>query len=142
MPSFPHPPLPPLPPLIPISQAYHVPMDPHIHLRSSWRDAIGKPLTNGIIRNRIKQGFYGEEAKLVEFKKVESKTGFIERCCVEACGQKLGVRFLKFKYLPKNGFYCEVHRALFREQSAKDAEQEKEINSRLKQARISIEDFV
>lgn len=114
-------------------------MDPHIPLRSSWRDAIGKPLTNGIIRNRTKQGFYGEEAKLIALKHVEAKTGFIERC---TCGQKLGVKFLKFKYLPKPGYYCDACRLIHREAQAKQEEREQELNSRLKQARISIEDFV
>lgn len=135
MPYFPEPP--PLPPLVSINHAYHVPMDPTIHLRSGWKDPIGKKLTNGIIRNRTKQGFYGEEAKLIALKKVEAKTGFVERC---ACGQKIGVKYLSFKYLPTGGFYCDSCRLMHREANAKAVEQDKEFKARI--TKISIEDFV
>jgi len=36
-------------------------MDPRVHIRSGWKDAIGPELTDGAIRKYAKQGRYGEE---------------------------------------------------------------------------------
>ena len=35
--------------------------DPKVRLPSTWRDAIGAPLTDSMIRKYSKQGRYGEE---------------------------------------------------------------------------------
>ena len=37
--------------------------DPTVHLPSTWRDAIGKKLTNAKISRYQKQGRYGEDYK-------------------------------------------------------------------------------
>lgn len=113
-----------------------VPKDPCLHIRSTWRDPIGVPLTNRRILNRTKEGWYGETAKLAALKKIKLstpvKSGFVERC---ECGTQLGVSYLSFKYLPKPGFYCPACRLKHRALHDKDEEREKEFNKRVKNAK-------
>lgn len=84
-----------------------VAMNPFIRFGSGWNDPIGKPLTNGVIRNRIKQGWYGEQAKIAALNKTKTltnKNGFIDRCAT--CNTKQGVKWCAFKYLEAPAFYC------------------------------------
>lgn len=90
-----------------------VSLNPVHHYGQSWRcdTAPGKPLTNGVITHRMKEGFYGEVAKQAALAKTKV-TGFIDRC---ACGSLKGVKFAGYKYLPKPNFYCPTCLAKHRE---------------------------
>ena len=41
-----------------------LPPDYRVPIKSTWKDALGVPLTNRRITNRIKQGWYGRIAQL------------------------------------------------------------------------------
>lgn len=77
------------------------------HIKSAWKDPVGKPLTDAMIRRYERLGFYGHE------KEVTAANGIIHRC--RECDIKKRVVYYKFKYLPTPGFYCpsclDVHRA-------------------------------
>ena len=79
-----------------------------VPIRSTWRDPIGKPLTDRRILNRMKEGWYGPEAKRVALLK-ERKTGLpegvIARC---QCGELRGVQYYSYSYLERHGFYCKT----------------------------------
>lgn len=108
-------------------------LDPHAHIGSAWKDAIGKPLTNARILHYVREGWYGTEAQKLATKHDPNLSGIVHRC---ACGEKKNVRFLKFSYLPKPAFYCPrclaVHRA--------ERDKEKEANRSWKE--IVLKEFV
>lgn len=80
-------------------------MDPHIHFRSPWPSvAVGKTLTNRRIRELELEGYYGKERQLRAHKRVLlTRKGDPVLC---ACGEAIGVKFLRWSYLPKSGHYC------------------------------------
>lgn len=87
------------------------------HIKSAWKDPIGKPLTDAIIRRYERLGHYGGE------REVQASNGFVHRC--RECNTKKHVVFYKYRYLPQPGFYCPAclkgHRA-----ELEKAKQEKE----------------
>ena len=76
-----------------------------VPIKSTWRDPIGKQLTNRIIANRIREGWYGEAMKLAALAKlpVHQTDGTLNRC---ACGELRGVRWYDYKYLEQPAFLC------------------------------------
>jgi hypothetical protein len=76
-----------------------------VPIRSTWRDPVGKRLTNGIIRRWQRLGWYGEVAA--------TAAGIIHHCC--ECNSRKHVVFYKNRFLPTPGFYCPpcyaIHRA-------------------------------
>lgn len=91
-------------------------LSPAHHYGQSWRcdTAPGKPLTNGVITRRMKEGFYGETAKQAALSKTRA-TGFVDRC---ACGELKGVKFYAYKYLPAPAFHCPACLSRHREEHA------------------------
>lgn len=85
-------------------------MDPHTHLPSTWRTAIGPLLTNRRIRMREAQGFYGKAAqqrallRITDKHEKLSRAGVIFRCV--GCDTTEGIKYLHWSYLPKAGWYC------------------------------------
>lgn len=76
-------------------------------LKSTWQGPLGKKLTDRLITRRMKEGYYGEEAKKRALSKSKSKghstNGFIDRCF---CGEIKDVRWCAYKYLETPGFFC------------------------------------
>ena len=87
------------------AQAYYCAklMSTIAHIRSSWRDPIGKVLTNAAITKWEKLGFYG----------AERAANHILYPCVE-CKRTPAV-FFRNRYLPTPGFYCLNCRATHRQ---------------------------
>jgi len=73
-------------------------------IRSTWRDPIGKKLTNRIIANREAEGWYGPEAQEKAQRTPSGSLGIVFRCL--ECGTRNGVHYLRHSYLPKPGDYC------------------------------------
>lgn len=82
-----------------------------VPIRSTWRDPVGKKLTNAIIRKWEKLGFYGKERA----------ANYILYPCME-CKRTPAVYF-RNRYLPTPGFYCLACRAKHRT-AAETAERE------------------
>ncbi len=93
-------------------------------IRSTWRDAIGKPLTNRSIARYQNEGKLGGTPK----QRSEPKSFVVFRC---ACGVKEEVRFLTYKYLPNSGYYCPRCLAQYRRQK----ELEQQLASRVRGVR-------
>lgn len=92
-------------------------LSPSHHYGQSWRvdTAPGKPLTNGVITRRMKEGYYGQVAKAAALSK-KPVSAFIDRC---ACGATQEVKYMNFSYLPTAGFYCPTCRAKHRDGSVR-----------------------
>ena len=97
------------------------------HFPSTWRDAIGKSLTDKAIEQYCREGFYGpdEQRKQKARDKANVVNGKVmlarpcERC---ADGKKLG-NFMRFAYLPKAGYYCDACRTYYKKERAKAIEE-------------------
>lgn len=98
-------------------------------IKSTWRDPIGKPLTDRLINKRAKEGFYGLAAKQAALNKTENK-GFVDRC---QCGEWRGIKWLDFSYLPKPGFYCHSCRLIEKSRGEKRKEIEKQFRKKVTQ---------
>jgi len=72
------------------------------HIRSTWRDPVGKKLTNGMIRKWERLGFYGKERA----------ANYILYPCHD-CRCTPAVYF-RNAYLPAPGYYCLSCRAKHR----------------------------
>lgn len=106
--------------------------DYRIPIKSTWRDPIGKPLTNRAITERMKQGWYGVTARFAALAKTP-KSDFVHRCEHEGCGETLGVKHLSFKYLPKPMFLCPRHRMAQRNIALKNKEVNKVFKDKLEE---------
>lgn len=114
-------------------------------IKSTWRDPIGSLLTNARITKWAKLGWYGEAAKRRALAKTAkqkaqksgSKSGFVDRC---SCGSVENVRYLKFSYLPKPGFYCHVCLCAIRSERDKQAVLDKALEEKI--ARIRLMEYV
>ena len=78
-------------------------MDPSTHLPSTWKGPIGRPLTNRRINQYAAEGRYGPQAKEKARAKMVTRSGIVLRC---ECGASENIRYLKWSYLPKRGWYC------------------------------------
>lgn len=78
-------------------------MDPRVHIRSTWREAIGPLLTNRRITMRMRQGWYEETAKQKSMANATPTHGIVYRC---ECGCKKEVRYVTFSYMPRRGYWC------------------------------------
>ena len=90
-----------------------VTMDPHVHLPSTWRDALGKPLTNAAIARYAREGWYGPEVKK-DFDRAHN--GIVHRC---KCGSDT-TRFAAYPYLPGEGYWCKRCIGFYRSQREKE----------------------
>lgn len=86
---------PALPPLHPI--AVRVTMDTTARLPSTWRNGIGKTLTNRRIAEYQREGRYGSGLLLPPVDDAKP-------CC--QCKSTINTRQCGFEYLPKSGVYC------------------------------------
>src|SRR5438874_13586522 len=94
---------------------------------STWKDAIGRPLTDAAIRQYAREGFYGpdeqrrqrarDKANVVDGKVMLARP--CERC---ADGKKLG-NFMRFAYLPHAGYYCDACRTYYKKEKEKALEE-------------------
>lgn len=87
-------------------------MNPRARVPSSWRDPIGKPLTDSIIRQYAREGVYGpdEQRKQQAIDHANIVDGVLrlgQQCqgCKDAIGQ-----YMRFSYLPCAGYYCNTCR--------------------------------
>lgn len=108
-------------------------LDNQVPIKSTWRDAIGKKLTDRIITKRIKQGYYGYAAQQAALSK-NPTSDYINRCQFEGCDETRGVKWLEFKYLPKPMFCCEQHRLVLRQRAMKNAETERQFKRNISDA--------
>ena len=69
-------------------------MDKRVPIRSTWKQPVGKKLTDALIRKWEKLGYYGEAVQ---------SNYVVQRCC--ECDKK-GAIYYRWKYLPTPGFYC------------------------------------
>jgi hypothetical protein len=105
-----------------------------IPIRSTWRDATGPLLTNRRINARACEGWYGETAKVRALAKDASRTpttGIVFRC---TCGSANGLRFYRWSYLPKPGYYCSVCVASHRGNAEREKQASKELAARVQRA--------
>src|SRR6266850_1302765 len=92
-----------------------------IPIRSTWKDAIGKTLTNRRIAKLMLEGHYGPVAREKQLKRGEFRAtkGLIFRC---ACGSTKDVRYLRYAYLPKPDNYCPICLAQHRNEKDRELE--------------------
>ncbi len=122
-----------------------IPMDSSLHFRSSWREPIGKPLSNRAIAEYARLGRYGPEAqRRAKASHIDRATGRIIQCCgaqivadssgkpVRIVCNSVEVKFLRWNYLPKSGYYCKACVARYREESNK----EQVLSSKIRAARL------
>jgi len=107
-----------------------VTMDPSVYLRSSWRDPIGALLNNRRITEYARLGRYGKAMK----DSVDRKRGL--RPCQDCHSPYAS--FLRFSYLPKAMWCCEVCRAGYRAGHEKAERLEKELRDRIRAANKSL----
>ena len=92
--------------------------DPLVHLPSTWKDPIGKPLTDSAIEQYAREGFYGPDEKAKQLARDHARIVagvlMLARLC-ELCkdGKTLG-QFMNFSYLPRAGYYCNSCREAFK----------------------------
>lgn len=84
-------------------------------IRSTWRDPIGKPLTDRRISALMKAGYYGKEF-IIPGKICESP----------GCGRDT-TRLVGYAYLPKKGYYCDVCLDRYREEHKQELELRRKI---------------
>ena len=114
-----------------LQQVPGVCMDPHIHLASTWRTGVGKLLTNRRIRELELEGYYGKERQLRAHKKVLlTRRGDPIAC---ACGEAIGVKFLRWSYLPKAGHYCPKCVKRFQAERDREAEERRSWQVRMEE---------
>lgn len=82
--------------------------NPSVRFPSTWRDAIGKPLTDSAILAYIREGRYGPDLQRRQLARdhatiVQGRIILARKCC--EC-DNLG-NFMRFNYLPKAGYYCD-----------------------------------
>lgn len=109
-----------------------VTMDAGCRFPSSWREAIGTPLTNAAIQRHMRNGWYGRERQLIAIGQLEQQTGIVHRCVT--CDQIAGKHY-KYAYLTKPGFYCPSCIAVIRAQHVKSSNLEAELSARFVKAR-------
>ncbi len=102
-------------------------MDPRVRMRSTWRDPIGKPLTDSAILRYMRNGRYGPELQRAAREAEKAVTGSVFRC---DCGARDEVRYMTYSYLPRPGYFCPACRARYREGAQREKEQRKEWASR------------
>ncbi len=99
-------------------------MDPHVRLKSTWKDAIGRPLTDRAIVAYARLGYF--KGRLTLRQPTAAASFIVNRC---GCGS-LDAVWRTYAYLPKPGFYCSrclaVHRAE-RDKAAAQAKRWKEL---------------
>lgn len=106
--------------------------DPRVRFPSTWRPAIGKPLTNHAITKYARLGRYGKEAQLQALATRSKHVQLLDKALCCHCGQPhVGNRFLRFFYLPKTGVYCPLCLAKLREERDKDRSQSREWKERM-----------
>jgi hypothetical protein len=105
-----------------------VSMRPDCRFPSTWRDPVGKPLTNGRITRLMRDGWYGPDAKQAVEARI-ARTGIIYRC---SCGQ-IATGFYRFSYLPKQGNYCTLCVKRFRAERDKAKELDRKWKENLEQ---------
>jgi hypothetical protein len=92
--------------------------NPHVRFPSTWRDAIGKPLTDSQIRQYAREGFYGPDEKQKQLARDHAKIVegvlMLARPCETCKDNKTLGSFMRFSYLPKAGYYCDTCRADFK----------------------------
>lgn len=97
--------------------------DTTIPLRSTWRQAIGKPLSNAAIARYAREGRYGLRLQQI-FRRLKHDDGLVHRC---ACGSN-ETRYLRFSYLPCKGWYCLRCVAAYRAKRDHEAEADRRFN--------------
>lgn len=102
--------------------------DPRCRFPSTWRDPIGKPLTNARIRALQRDGWYGQEVKAaLERKAIHRSPGIIFRC---ACGAVAKGHYA-YLYLPKPGDYCAICLLRYRTAAKKERELDRQFKENL-----------
>ena len=105
------------------------PKDEHSRLPSTWRQPIGKELTDRVIFQRALEGWYGVEWKnrALATQRIKAAkrllltpSGRVETC---ACGETQGVTYRRWSYLPKPGLYCRLCIARYQGERDKEANQ-------------------
>lgn len=91
------------------------------HIPSTWRDPIGKLLTNRRINQLIREGYYGPTMKLPPPTRGK---------CL-GCGGFSGTKYVTYNYLPSWGIWCPGCIDKIR----REIELEKELNRRIREAR-------
>jgi hypothetical protein len=104
-------------------------LDHLVPIKSTWRLPIGKKLTDRLITERAKQGWYGTAAKerALSGLPVTATNGFIDRCEGQdgLCGKMQGVKHFKYKYLPKPMFLCPSCLQIERNRAIKQKDQQR-----------------
>jgi hypothetical protein len=112
-------------------------LDHRAPIKSTWRLPIGKKLTDRIITERAKQGWYGEAAKqrVLAGLPVHATNGLVDRCQGRdgLCGELRGVRHFKYKYLPKPMFLCPSCLQIERNKAIKRVDSEKKFKRNLEE---------
>lgn len=112
-----------------------VTMQPWVRFPSTWRDPVGKLLTNRRIHQLQLEGRYGPEAKRLAEEREKARQGKIVRLggriysC--SCGETLRVRLLGYAYLPSLGWWCPKCVTLWRDKRDRERERERELRERL-----------
>ncbi len=106
-------------------------MDPALHIRSGWKDPVGKQLTNSTIAKHQRAGWYGPVMKENALKGYKPTGGLVFRC---TCGEREGLRYLTYSYLNRPGYICPRCLNAIR----KERDQEKELARRVREQLIEI----
>lgn len=98
--------------------------DPPVRFPSTWKSAIGKPLTNARITHWAKQGRYGPTMQQTALAKEKRVVRLLDKDSCTLCGRVTKEnRYLRYFYLPKSGVYCPVCLATLRQERDKEKEQ-------------------
>lgn len=103
-----------------------------IPIKSSWRDPIGHLLTNRRIAQRAREGYYGEAARVRELERSAKRPVHCDMVFRCPCGST-DVRYYRWSYLPKAGYYCEHCRAAYRGNVERETRLNRELTQRVKQ---------
>jgi len=95
--------------------------NPHIRFPSTWKDALGKPLTDRVIEQYIREGRYTKELQLAQLARdkanvVNGRTMLAKPC--EVCKDGTLGNFMQFSYLPQAGYYCNSCREHYKHEKA------------------------
>lgn len=107
----------------------------HVPIRSTWRDPIGPMLTNRRIAQHIREGWYGEGRRRKQLEKDyqrAARTDIVFRC--PGCGTDKAVRFIRYSYMPKAGYWCNACREIHRSNAERDAKLTREFKARVEKA--------
>lgn len=98
--------------------------NPLVRFPSTWRDPVGKPLTDSAIAQYAREGAYGPAEQLKQQQRDHAKIidGILrlgQTCqhCKDAIGQ-----YMRFSYLPCAGYYCNACREDFKHEEQKKRE--------------------